>query len=207
MTEIVLSHADGDPGAYETLVLGIGNVLWADEGFGIRSIETLHDRYVFPDGVRVMDGGTQGIFLVPWVSSARRLLILDAVDYGLEPGTLKIIRGSDVPKFMGAKKMSMHQTGFQEVLAMADLSGDLPEELALVGVQPKLLNDFGGSLTDCVKAQIDPAIDAACAILDEWDIAYKPRDGVPCKTELVGPGALEIKGYEQGRPTTEGDLP
>ena len=155
MTELVLSQADGDPGAYDTLILGIGNILWADEGFGIRSVETLHERYTFPEDVRVLDGGTQGIFLVPWVTNARRLLIFDAIDFGLEPGTLKIIHGADVPRFMGAKKMSMHQTGFQEVLAMADLTGDLPEELALVGVQPELLDDFGGSLTDCVKAQID----------------------------------------------------
>ena len=84
MTETVVSHADGDPGAYETLVLGIGNVLWADEGFGIRAVEALHARYSFPDDVRVMDGGTQGIFLLPWVTSARRLLIFDAVDFGME---------------------------------------------------------------------------------------------------------------------------
>jgi hydrogenase maturation protease len=108
---------------------------------------------------------------------------------------------------MGAKKMSMHQTGFQEVLAMADLTGDLPEELALVGVQPELLDDFGGSLTDCVKAKIDAAIEAACAILDDWQIDYANRDSAPGKADLVGPGALEIKGYEQGRPTTNGDLP
>ncbi len=207
MTELVLSQADGDPGAYDTLILGIGNILWADEGFGIRSVETLHERYTFPEDVRVLDGGTQGIFLVPWVTNARRLLIFDAIDFGLEPGTLKIIYGADVPRFMGAKKMSMHQTGFQEVLAMADLTGDLPEELALVGVQPELLDDFGGSLTACVKAQIDAGIEAACAILDDWQIAYTKRDNAPCKTDLVGPGALEIKGYEQGRPATDGDLP
>ena len=206
MTELVLSQADGDPGAYDTLILGIGNILWADEGFGIRCVETLHERFTFPDDVRVLDGGTQGIFLVPWVAAARRLLIFDAIDFGLEPGTLKIIHGADVPRYMGAKKMSMHQTGFQEVLAMADLSGDLPEELALVGVQPELLDDFGGSLTDCVKAQLDPALQAGRTILDEWQIDYTRRDDARASTDLVGPGALEIKGYEQGRPSPKGEL-
>ena len=86
-----------------------------------------------------MDGGTQGIFLLPWVCSAERLLILDAVDFGMVPATLKLVRGDDVLCFMGAKKVSMHQAGFQEVLASADLTGSLPAELALVGVQP-----FGG---------------------------------------------------------------
>ena len=109
MTEPIASHADGDPGAYETLVLGIGNVLWADEGFGIRAVEALHARYTFPDAVRLMDGGTQGIFLLPWVRSAKRLLIFDAVDFALEPATLKLVRGDDVPCYMGAKKVSMHR--------------------------------------------------------------------------------------------------
>ncbi|MBT8447178.1 MAG: HyaD/HybD family hydrogenase maturation endopeptidase, partial [Gammaproteobacteria bacterium] len=147
-------HPDGNPGVFDTLVLGIGNVLYADEGFGIRAVEALNARYAFPESVRVMDGGTQGIFLLPWVCSAQRLLILDAVDFGMEPATLRLVRGDDVPCFMGAKKVSMHQAGFQEVLSTAELSESLPERLALVGVQPALLDDYGGSLTDGVKACI-----------------------------------------------------
>jgi hydrogenase expression/formation protein len=143
MSIATMSIADGDPGAYDTLILGIGNILWADEGFGIRTIETLHERYTFPDNVRVMDGGTQGIFLLPWVRNAKRLLIFDAVDFGLAPAaTLKVIRDDEVPRFMGAKKVSMHQTGFQEVLASADLAGDLPLQMVLIGVQPELLDDY-----------------------------------------------------------------
>jgi len=195
---------DGDPCAYETLILGIGNILWADEGYGIRAVETLNERYAFGPGIRVMDGGTQGIFLLPWVRSASRLLIFDAVDFGLEPGTLKLIRNDDVPRFMGAKKVSMHQAGFQEVLYSAELSGQFPDELALVGVQPELLDDYGGSLTDRVRAQIDPAIDMAVSVLDEWDVAFTPRAAPALATDLVGPGALDMNDYENGRPQFAG---
>ena len=73
---------------WTTLVLGIGNLLWADEGFGVRCVEHLNAGYEFPESVRVMDGGTQGIFLLPWVRSARRLLLFDAIDFGLPPATL-----------------------------------------------------------------------------------------------------------------------
>lgn len=205
MTTLTPSVADGDLGTYDTLILGIGNILWADEGFGIRVVETLNARYAFRDDVRVIDGGTQGIFLVPWVMTARRLLIFDAVDFGLEPATLKVIHGPDVPRFMGAKKMSMHQTGFQEVLAMADLSGDLPEKLALVGVQPELLDDFGGSLTAGVKGQIDTAIDAALKILRDWGVTYALRDDAEAASERVSPAAIDIHDYEQGRPLITGE--
>lgn len=182
----------------ETLVLGIGNVLWADEGFGTRAIEALHERFEFPDDVLVMDGGTQGMFLLPWVRAANRLLVFDAVDFGDPPATLRLILGSEVPRYMGAKKVSMHQTGFQEVLASADLAGELPDELALIGVQPELLDDYGGSLRPAIKAQIDPAMRLALQVLDRWGIPHKHRESPPA--DAVSPVELDMGDYEQGRP-------
>jgi hydrogenase maturation protease len=205
MIEAASSIADGDPGAYETLILGIGNILWADEGFGIRAVEALHAQFSFPDDVRLMDGGTQGIFLLPWVRSAHRLLIFDAIDFGLPPASLKLIRDADVPRFMGVKKMSMHQTGFQEVLFSAGLSDELPQHIALIGVQPELLNDYGGSLRASVKAQLEPAIDMACDVLAAWGITPVAREKAPTDSELVGPGALDMHDYEDGRPSDFGE--
>jgi hydrogenase maturation protease len=205
MSIATTSIADGDPGAYDTLILGIGNVLWADEGFGIRTIETLYARYTFPDTVRIMDGGTQGIFLLPWVRNAKRLLIFDAIDYGLEPATLKVIRGDDVPRFMGAKKVSMHQAGFQEVLSSADLAGDLPDELVLIGVQPELLDDYGGSLRPSVKAQIEPAIKLGLQVLGEWNISAELRDQALAADDNIGPTALDMQDYENDRPSISGE--
>jgi hydrogenase maturation protease len=189
---------------WETLVLGIGNVLWADEGFGVRAIELLNSRYLFADDTRLMDGGTQGIFLLPWVRSAARLLIFDAIDFGLQPATLKVIRGDDVPRYMGAKKVSMHQAGFQEVLSSAHLTGEFPTEIALIGVQPELLDDYGGSLTDGVRRQLEPAVELACKILRGWGIAPERRPQPLTDDELTSPGALEITDYERGRPLPTG---
>ena len=81
MSDAFSPHAQES--SWDTLILGIGNVLYADEGFGVRCVEALHARYVFPEGVNVMDGGTQGIFLLPWVRSASRLLIFDAIERAL----------------------------------------------------------------------------------------------------------------------------
>jgi hydrogenase maturation protease len=202
-------HNTNDPHVQEdnwdTLILGIGNVLYADEGFGVRCVENFNARFVFPDTIRVMDGGTQGIFLLPWVRSASRLLIFDAIDFGLEPATLKLIMGDDVPRYMGAKKVSMHQAGFQEVLSSAALSGDFPAELALVGVQPKILNDYGGSLTAGVKAQIDPAIDMACNVVRSWGIEIRERTEPLGAHEIIGPAALAMSDYESGRPDLTGE--
>ena len=157
------------------LVLGIGNILWADEGFGVRAVEAFHKAYAVPDNVTILDGGTQGLYLVQFVNEHDRLIVFDAIDYGLEPGTMKIVEDDEVPKFTGAKKMSLHQTGFQEVLSAADLMGHYPERLALIGCQPLDLEDWGGPLTEPVKAVIPRAVETAVRILGDWGITVARR--------------------------------
>jgi hydrogenase maturation protease len=182
----------------EVLVLGIGNLLWADEGFGVRCAEALAGAYELAPGVRVMDGGTQGLYLLPYVQQARRLIVFDAVDYGLPPGTVKVVRDDEVPRFMGAKKMSLHQTGFQEVLAAAALTGQLPQQIVLFGVQPEQLEDYGGSLSDGVKATIPPVVALAVEQLRCWEIAARPRAAAQ-----TDPSPLEMTAYESGRPSSQ----
>jgi hydrogenase maturation protease len=182
------------------LILGIGNLLWADEGFGVRCVELLNERYRFPDGVRLMDGGTQGIYLVQHVQQADCLIVFDAVDYGLVPGTLKLVRDDEVPRFMGAKRMSLHQTGFQDVLALAAFTGAYPRELLLVGVQPAELEDFGGSLREPVRAQLEPALAIALAFLAERGVLATPREG---DAEQLAPAQLALGRYEAERPAED----
>lgn len=182
------------------LILGIGNVLWADEGFGVRCVETLNQRYHFGDNVKLMDGGTQGIYLVQHVQDVDVLVVFDAIDYGLEPGTLKKIYDDQVPKFMGAKQMSLHQTGFQEVLAMAEFTGSYPKHLLLIGCQPVELEDFGGSLREPVKAQIDPSIEIALDYLKQFGVIPSINDQ---PVEGLAPGELELREYESGRPSEQ----
>jgi hydrogenase maturation protease len=180
------------------LILGIGNLLWADEGFGVRAVETLQSRYRFPENVRVLDGGTQGLYLVEHVQEADILVVFDAVDYGLPPGTLKRVENDEVPKFLGVKKISLHQTGFQEVLATAQLLGRYPSRLLLIGVQPVELDDYGGSLRDPVKARIDPAIGLALEYLAGFGIVPLPGG-----TETTADSALDLARYEAERPSSE----
>lgn len=184
----------------QLLVLGIGNILWADEGFGVRCVEALNAAWQFGDDVTVLDGGTQGLYLLPFLEEARRLIVFDAVDYGMQPGEMVFAKDDDVPRFMGVKKMSLHQTGFQEVIACASLAGRLPESMVLIGVQPEQLEDFGGSLRDIVKAQIPRALEVALAQMKEWGIPCAPRT-----TRVVEEHqrALQMDNYEAGRPSAE----
>ncbi|MBS0395176.1 MAG: HyaD/HybD family hydrogenase maturation endopeptidase [Proteobacteria bacterium] len=180
----------------DALVLGIGNVLWGDEGFGVRCVEAFGAAYDLPPGAGWMDGGTQGLYLLPYVQDARRLLIFDAIDFGLAPGTLRVLEGADVPCYLGARKTSLHQTGFQEVLACAALTEQMPEALVLVGVQPEDMFDYGGSLRPVVSAQIPRALELAVERLTAWGV-------VPVRREAPAASRSPIsrERYETGRPS------
>jgi hydrogenase maturation protease len=182
------------------LILGIGNVLWADEGFGVRAVEELARRWKFPDHVTLLDGGTQGLYLLPFLEEADILVVFDAVDYGLEPGTIKVVEDDEVPRFMGAKKMSLHQTGFQDVIATAQLMDQCPDQLLLVGVQPVELEDYGGGLRPLVAERIAPAIEIALEYLKARGIIAEPGQSA---TDLLADPAILRDAYEAGRPTEE----
>lgn len=190
------------PGAARTIVvLGIGNVLWADEGFGVRCAEVLQQRYEFAPNVQLIDGGTQGLYLIQHVQGADYLLIFDAIDYGLAPGEMKVVSNEDVPKYLGAKKMSLHQTGFQEVLALAQLTGRFPEQVVLIGCQPEEIEDYGGSLRPLLKAAIAPALEQALIYLAGWGAAPVPRSTPLAPEEAITLPHLALARYESGRPS------
>jgi hydrogenase maturation protease len=184
------------------LVLGIGNVLWADEGFGVRAVEALHARYAYPASqVRMLDGGTLGLNLLDYIESARRVLVFDAIDFDLAPGSIKVLRDAEVPRW-GARKLSPHQNGFNDVLALAQLHDRTPQEIVAIGVQPKTLDDFGGSLTEPVRARLADAVELAALELARWQMPGRRRvPGEP--VEPLSSSSLQLDEYESGRPSAD----
>ncbi len=182
------------------LVLGIGNVLWADEGFGVRCVEALAETRFFGEDALLLDGGTQGLYLLPFLEDADLLVVFDAVDYGLEAGTMKIVEGDEVPRFMGAKKMSLHQTGFQDVIATAQLMGCCPDELLLIGCQPVELEDYGGGLRKAVADRIPEALQIACDWLEARGVTSEPGR---TRTNDLADQSIRMAAYEDGRPSEE----
>ena len=185
----------------DALVLGIGNVLWADEGFGVRAVEALHAAWSFPDNVRLIDGGTLGLNLFEDIASARQVLVFDAIDYGLPGGTLKVLRDAEVPAW-GANKLSPHQTGFNDILALAQLRGTVPERITAIGVQPVELDDFGGSLRAPVRARLAEAVELAVRELALWGYAATLRAGGSVVPPLNAQ-SLALDAYEAGRPSED----
>lgn len=149
-------------------MLGVGNLLWADEGFGPQTVARMVANGQVPEGVEAVDGGTQGLYLLPLVQEARRLLIFDVVDFGRAPGEILVLRDGEIPAFFGQRPMSLHQTAFTDVLAAAELTGKMPEKVTLVGVQLENIDDWGGGLTPKIAAAMDEAIRTALDELAAW---------------------------------------
>lgn len=185
----------------DVLVLGIGNLLWADEGFGVRAIEAFHQHFEEHPSLRLMDGGTLGHYLINEVMDAKRILLFDCCDLKAPAGTIRLLRDDDI-KIWSSTKISAHQTGMNDVLATAQIMGYQPEAFSVVAIQPQELNDYGASLTDPVKAQIPTALALAAQELTRWGFAPTPRQHDIHSDRLILP-TLSIDRYENERPSEE----
>lgn len=158
-----------------TLVLGIGNLIMSDDGIGVRVIQRLSASFRFPDGVSLLDGGTLGLDLLPRLEGVERLLVVDAVDIGQTPGTLARLSGDDVPIVLETK-VSPHQMGLKDLLAVAMLQGFAPLEMVLWGVQPEKI-EMGMDLSPTVAAALGALAKNVLLELDRWGVRADPRPG------------------------------
>ncbi len=183
------------------VVLGVGNLLWADEGFGVRCVEALGNDWDFPPEVELLDGGTLGLALVPLLLDATHVLLFDAVDHRGAPGTLLVARDDEVPRFMSGSKMSLHQVGMNDVLASLDLLDHRPEHFTVIGIKPVELADYGGSLTEAVQRQLAAALDLGLDELANWGVPGRKRSGGESRETIIAAVARER--YESGRPSAD----
>jgi len=135
-----------------TLVLGLGNTIMTDDGIGPKVIEQLQQNTGLPEGVLLLDGGTLGLDLLPRLEGVQRLIIVDAVEIGQLAGTCVRLAGDDVPMALETK-LSPHQMGMKDLLAVARLMGHLPDEIVLIGVQPACL-EMDTELTPSIAAAL-----------------------------------------------------
>jgi len=150
------------------LVLGLGNIIMTDDGVGGRAVETLRARFTFPEGMRIEDGGTLGLDLLPMFEGVDKLLIIDALEMDAAPGTLFRLEGEEVPRAL-ASKVSVHQMGIQDLLAVAELQGHLPGKLVVWGVQPRTV-EMGVELSCQVAGSFEELLRGVLEELRTWGV-------------------------------------
>ncbi len=167
----------------KALVLGIGNILLSDEGVGVKAINALEKKFRFPKAVELLDGGTAGLELLPYLTDKKLLIVIDAVKGGQPPGTVFRVEGEDVPAMFTAN-ISPHQLGLSNLLATARLTGELPKNIVLFGIEPESMDTRVG-LSDTVAASLDKLIHA---VVDELQkMGYSP---VVAEEKNYQPGSL-----------------
>ncbi len=135
----------------KVLILGVGNILLSDDGFGVHLINSLADT-PFPPNVQVLEAGTVSHQLIPLFRELDHLIIIDVVEAGDTPGSLFRFSPEDL-QFTKEQMVSLHQISLIDVLTMAELTGGKPKTV-IIGVQPKDVSTWSLELTEPVKAVI-----------------------------------------------------
>ncbi|MGQ9927229.1 MAG: HyaD/HybD family hydrogenase maturation endopeptidase [Chloroflexaceae bacterium] len=167
-------HNPPEPSPSMALVLGLGNLLLSDEGVGVHVVQHVSRRYHLPEQVRILDGGTLGLGLLPYLQGVTYLLVVDAIDAGQPPGTIVRLEDEAIPAAL-AHKMSMHQVGLQELLALSQLSGDTPAHIVLIGVQPASLEP-GLEPSPLIADLLDTLADRVAGELRAWGFAIEAEE-------------------------------
>jgi hydrogenase maturation protease len=140
-------------GGRRILVLGVGNILYTDEGVGVRCMEKLEREYTFSGNVTLMDGGTLGMRLMDALLSCDTAIVLDAVLGGQAAGTIYRCEGEDLRKSI-AFKDSMHQTDLVDTLILCGLVGTRPD-CVVIGIEPHDYESMSVEISDVLAARLD----------------------------------------------------
>jgi hydrogenase maturation protease len=158
-----------------TLILGIGNTLFRDEGVGVEVIRRLEGAGDLRD-VNLIDGGTLSFTLAPAIADSPRLIVVDAAILNAPPGSVHVFEGEAMDQQLSGKGKSVHEVSLMDLMDMARLSGTLPRRRALVGIEPDEV-DWGDTLTPAVEAAVPLALAEIRRLLARWDEEGETQTG------------------------------
>ena len=158
-----------------TLVLGLGNTLLGDEGIGVHVIQKMQQEYPDLDGVTFLDGGTLSFTLAGYIEDADNLIIIDAAQLNSSPGVISVYEGEAMDQFVSSNRnKSVHEVNITDILALAYLTGHLPERRVLIGIQPQFI-DWSDSLSEPVAQAIPDICKMTLELIRRWKQEKKPQ--------------------------------
>lgn len=140
--------------------------MFSDEGFGVEVIRYLEEHSEFPESVQLIDGGTQGIYLLDYFESVDYLVVFDAIIPQNYDREVYVYKNDELPSFI-YRKMSSHQVGLSELISLSRLHGKVPKDLILIGIPPANLN-MGVGLSETVKNLVPKAAKTGEDIISNW---------------------------------------
>jgi hydrogenase maturation protease len=151
----------------DTLILGIGNTLLTDEGAGIHALNLLQSEYSDIPNLTFLDGGTLSFTLAVWIEDCANLIVFDAAELNQPAGTVQTYVGEDMDHFLGTSKRSAHEVGLLDLMDIARITGHLPENRALIGIQPETM-DWGMQPSTAVQDSLQHAVSESVKLIKQW---------------------------------------
>ena len=155
-------------------VIGLGNVLMGDDGFGPFVIETLLAEYDFAESVSVIDAGTPGLDLAPFLIGADAVIVIDSVRADAPPGTQRLYRHDAILAHPPQPRLGPHDPGLKQTLLALEFAGRGPTDVVLVGVVPKTVAP-SARLSSVVRGAVPAVVNACVAELDRLGAPPRPR--------------------------------
>jgi len=160
----------------KVLILGLGNILFRDEGLGVRALELLSQTYQLPSQAEVCDGDCLGLELLPRLEGVHRLMVVDAGETRKSPGSISRLEGDEVASHW-EWRLSVHETGLADLLGAAALAGQRFEKLVLFLMQPADVS-LGLGLSPTVQAALPRLVRRMAGELAAWGVSLQ-RSGQP----------------------------
>jgi len=157
----------------DTVVLGVGSPLMGDDGLGVEIVGRLSERWSETPELSFVDGGVWGMRVLPYIEATRRLLIVDAIRAGGEPGSLVRMERDEIPRYLRTK-LSPHQIDLSEVLAVAELRGTFPEQAVAIGLEPERVEAYE-ELSASVRDSMPLLLESVERQLSDWGHRLEPR--------------------------------
>jgi hydrogenase maturation protease len=140
-------------------VLGLGNILMGDDGFGPAVVRAFEETYEVGSDVRLFDLGTPGLDLTPWLADVDRVIIVDTIKVDLPPGSMRFYDKRELMRHVPTARVSPHDPGLSETLRMLEFAGRAPQHVTLVGVVPGRVA-MGLEPSDAVRDAVPRAVGA-----------------------------------------------
>lgn len=156
-------------------IVGVGNLICGDEGFGVHTIHHLEENYIFPENVIVKDAGTAGIYMSPFLEACDPVLVVDVVDIDAEPGSFHYYDMKDVKLGNIQTKMSPHQLGLLEIIEICRLREAAPEHIEFYTVVPQHL-DTSLELSAPVAGRVKEVANMILQRMKELGVEIQPKN-------------------------------
>jgi len=167
----------------DTIIIGIGNILFKDEGVGIYAAKYLEENYDFSPNIDIIDGGTLGFKLMTYYQSYKKVVILDTVSIKDEAGSVYNLP-ADALMGLGSYRQTAHEVEVVEMLEICSMLNSMAE-VNVIGIVPKDIESVDIDLTYTIKEKFDNLVKATLKELQNSGISAKPKKLFKTLDEII----------------------